>query len=64
MVCILTIFLLLEVLLQNIGRHDINKKQNDIGIYNFLFLSVDVAPVVVMLSSLVISQHQNYVETP
>jgi hypothetical protein len=38
-------FLLLEVLLQNIDRHDISIIQNDITINKFLFLSVDMAPV-------------------
>ena len=44
-------FLLLEVLLQHIDRHDINLRHNDIIINKFLFLYVETAPVVVKLSS-------------
>jgi hypothetical protein len=44
-------FLLLEVLLRNIGRHDINLRHNEMIIIKFLFLYVETVPVVVKLSS-------------
>jgi hypothetical protein len=43
-------FLLMKVLLWYIDRHDINLQQNDIIINKFLFLYVEMAPVVVKLS--------------